>query len=848
MLLRPESSLFNEDGLSFGSTPRRTYNGRDCRTLTEGNDVFGLRFLEASRDLSLALTGQVVPFLVVLSLLIACLASYSCLGLLERAEQSRRERSLLPLVGKGGRRWWLGAAGMLGLGIWAMHSVGTLAFRLLIPTGYDAGLTLLSLLPALTASAIVLAFLLRPSLPHIEICLLSVLLSLGIVAMHLLGFSGLHLEVEVVYDRGLLLLAALGGISSMTLAVYTARWAWCRQDRQPLFGRRCLAGLTLGGAIASTHYLGRNAIYCFPVPNLPPSLAIDSLDPQIVGALLASAVLLILGLALFVSVVDRRIQDLRISTGMGRDLSQALESASEGFSLFDPEARLVFANAQLRKLLKLEDLASGTRFDQIIGMFARRGRTKVAEDRLDAWIQERLELCRNPESGMIHELEDGPWIRIRANPTDDGGTVVVYTDITAFKKTKRVPGQREKLQERQTLEEALLKRASEMGATATDFQDALQEIMDLICQLTEWPEGHVYEVNRGQLTLAPIWFDRSLVRLDQIRKLVTRKNGKVGTPLAHSILESAELTLVADSAKVQTLRKHVSPAIQQAAGIPVRVGSEIVVILEFLSDHHHHLNPNLSGVLAQVARQLGRVYERQQALSEVPSAAEPVADQPASVSAEPVSIGRDRPGRFLVVDATEKDRIRLSRLVEELGHQAYPAASTEEALKLMQEQTFDLVLMDLKMPEIDGQTPLQILREDDPQRRQQILALTATLFPDMLSRVRASGFDGFLTKSVQRVELEKTIRQFKTTPFSPSGPESTARKVQEEGFDNHPIPRTARVRLSKALDSGDLRVVSEVAEELKKETGSRPLGNKISQLALQFDFTELKKILRDSEE
>jgi len=116
----------------------------------------------------------------------------------------------------------------------------------------------------------------------------------------------------------------------------------------------------------------------------------------------------------------------------------------------------------------------------------------------------------------------------------------------------------------------------------------------------------------------------------------------------------------------------------------------------------------------------------------------------------------------------------------------------------------------------------------------------------MLSRVRASGFDGFLAKPIQRLELEKTIRQFKTAPPSPIA-ESPAGNLQKEVSAQHPIPPTTRVRLSKALDSGDLLAVSEVAEELKKETGSQPLGHKISQLALQFDFTELKKILRDSE-
>ena len=602
-----------------------------------------------------------------------------------------------------------------------------------------------------------------------------------------------------------------------------------------MFGFRflCLASLSLGGAVSAMHYLGLAAIYFFPASQPVESARVDTFDPQVFGALLASVVFVILGIALFIAIVGRRVQAANISQKMAGNLSQAIESLQDGFSLFDSDDRLTVANKRLQELTGSEKVAAGSQFEEILRQVVQRGRVKIPEDELGDWIQERLELCRYPQPGMILELEDGARIRIRANPTADGGTVVLYTDISPIEHEQLDPHKQQKLQERQSLEATLLNRANEIGAKTVDFQEALQEIVDLICQLTDWPEGHVYEVAKGELQLAPIWFDRSLVRLGQIRKLVTRKDGSVGTPLAHSILKNPKLTLVADSAKVQTLHKHFNPSIQQAAAFPVRVRGRIVVILEFLSDQRRTLSPTLPEILSHLERQLARVFERQQALLERRPPAEQSTAQQESGFGAPGMADSQEQKRILVVGENEQERIELCRILEEIGQQADPAASHEEALKLIEGKSFDLILMDLKMSGMDSQAALQAIRDQDPLRSQRVLALTATLFPDMLTRVRASGFDGFLAKPLQRSELEKAVRQLQKTSLEPSRQEGVDSEPVKTDSAEEPLSQTARAKLSVALESGDLRAVSKVAEELKRETGSRPLGQKISQLALQ---------------
>src|SRR6266702_2955120 len=98
-------------------------------------------------DPDLILTGSYDHRLVALSVLIAILASYAALDLAGRVTSARGTARLL---------WLNGGAIAMGIGIWSMHYVGMLAFRMPIPVLYDWPTVLLSLMAAILASAIAL--------------------------------------------------------------------------------------------------------------------------------------------------------------------------------------------------------------------------------------------------------------------------------------------------------------------------------------------------------------------------------------------------------------------------------------------------------------------------------------------------------------------------------------------------------------------------------------------------------------------------------------------------------------------------------------------------------------------
>ena len=131
--------------------------------------------------------------------------------------------------------------------------------------------------------------------------------------------------------------------------------------------------------------------------------------------------------------VDERTRDLDRAQQI---LVDAIESISEGFSLYDDDDRLVLCNSRYRNLLYpgIEDVVvPGMPYDSIIRRAAERGLIKDAEGRVDEWVAERLARHREP-SGPLIQRRGEFWIQISERKTDDGGTVAVYSDFTELKR------------------------------------------------------------------------------------------------------------------------------------------------------------------------------------------------------------------------------------------------------------------------------------------------------------------------------------------------------------------------------------------------------------------------------
>ena len=98
-------------------------------------------FLDDTVDMAMVLSGHYSPGLVLLSYLPAAFAAYAALKLADRIIDAEIPR--LRYI------WMAIGAIVMGIGIWAMHFIGMLAYKMSMPTYYDPVITLVSILPAI---------------------------------------------------------------------------------------------------------------------------------------------------------------------------------------------------------------------------------------------------------------------------------------------------------------------------------------------------------------------------------------------------------------------------------------------------------------------------------------------------------------------------------------------------------------------------------------------------------------------------------------------------------------------------------------------------------------------------
>ena len=211
-----------------------------------------IRLFIALPDSSLIYTGVYDAVLVAMSLVVAVLASYAALLVSLNITQ--------PLTGQARRLWFIVGSLCLGLGIWAMHFIGMLAFSLPCATGFDLSFTLLSVLPSILASALALKIISRPAISLPQLALGGLLMGAGIGTMHYAGMAGMRLEGLVRYHLGWVLVSLVVAVVLATLAIGIKFWLQALASRWRQWSLP-LSALTLGLAVSAMHYTAMAAAY-----------------------------------------------------------------------------------------------------------------------------------------------------------------------------------------------------------------------------------------------------------------------------------------------------------------------------------------------------------------------------------------------------------------------------------------------------------------------------------------------------------------------------------------------------------------------------------------------------------
>jgi signal transduction histidine kinase/CheY-like chemotaxis protein len=126
------------------------------------------------------------------------------------------------------------------------------------------------------------------------------------------------------------------------------------------------------------------------------------------------------------------------------------------------------------------------------------------------------------------------------------------------------------------------------------------------------------------------------------------------------------------------------------------------------------------------------------------------------------TVGLGRKLRILIAEDNRINQTVAVRVVEGLGYTATVAANGLRAVELFAQEAFDLVLMDVQMPEMDGFTATAHMREFEAKslKRTPILAVTAYAMQGDREKCLAAGMDGYVMKPVTGKELADAIHRF----------------------------------------------------------------------------------------
>ncbi len=226
----------------------------------------------------------------------------------------------------------------------------------------------------------------------------------------------------------------------------------------------------------------------------------------------------------------------------------------------------------------------------------------------------------------------------------------------------------------------------------------------------------------------------------------------------------------------------------------------------------------------ELARALGEALRPEPARTEQAAPVAPVMPE----------LAHSAPMRILLAEDNPVNQLLAVRLLEKLGHECVTVDNGLLALEAWRGGGFDILLMDLQMPVMDGEAAIRALRQEEAQRggHQIAIVMTAHAMQGDKERCLAMGFDGYLSKPVALVALADELSRFapQSAPSPPDGLPDSAQLLAafdgdmallkellglfSEGFDE------LAGLLDAALAAGDGEQAHRLAHKLRGEAAT----------------------------
>ncbi len=433
------------------------------------------------------MTGHYDQTDVLLSFLMSLLASWAALDLAGRVGLHRT----------GARRffWLSSGAFAMGIGIWSMHYVGMLAYRMPMPVLYDWPTVLVSLLAAVCSSGIALQIASRATLSWGRTALGALCMGSGIAAMHYIGMAAMRMPAKVTYSWPLVVLSVAVAIA---ISMAALRLTFGSKDILVTWSRKKVASaLLMGAAIPTMHYIGMAAAQwrmdatTFDAQHLQHAIAATHVS----AAAIAAVAVLVLGLAVLSAGLDRRVvryeSDLRLTALQNASLNQhhrrlqdAFRAGGVGIWECDVSTGLFYVDPCLRDMYDIEH--------DNLPVARERWKAHVHPDDVAA-LDERWQECL-----VTSDKYENEYRVVKRN-----GSVCRYRSIASIIRSEQGVVQRvhgmtwdvteERKREQETADQGerfrMTLQAIGDAVISTDENHRITFINRVACRLVGWPEA-----------------------------------------------------------------------------------------------------------------------------------------------------------------------------------------------------------------------------------------------------------------------------------------------------------------------------------------------------------------------